>query len=288
MIKGHLSVVKLGDRSPIRIMGVINLSSNSFFSRSVIDSDEMLVAKAKKMEKDGASIIDIGGRSTAPYRTFEISTQMETKLLRRATKLLSRELSIPISADTTRLEPAKAALEEGASIINDVYGFSQREGGKLAALIAKKETSVLISAHEDRKIVGGDPITRVQTALQRGLVIAAQAGIAEDRIVIDPGIGFFYDPKITNVQWNSIIINRLSELRQFNKPICVGASRKKFIGILSKRKDSSERLWGSISAASIAVYNGAHLVRTHDVKETVDAVRVAKGIREKGLSRISE
>ena len=286
MIEGLLSGVKIGDRYPIRIMGVINLSSNSFFGGSVMDSDEKLIATALEMEKDGANIIDIGGRSTAPYRSYEIPTHVETKLLKHATKILARNISIPLSADTTRVEAARAAIGEGATIINDVYGFTQRDGKNLASLVSKKDASVIISAHEYRNLVGGDPIRRVQVALQRSLQKAARAGIPEGNIIIDPALGFFYDPDISNVQWNSTIINRLSELRNFNKPICVGASRKKFIGVLSKRKDVNARLWGSIAASAISAYNGAHLIRTHDVKETMDAVRVAKGFREKGLSGI--
>ncbi|HKW03686.1 MAG TPA: dihydropteroate synthase [Nitrososphaerales archaeon] len=277
-ISGDLGGVSIGDSSPTRVMGVINLTKNSFFPGSVKIGKEKIMEAALEMEKAGADCIDLGGRSTAPYRINEISEIVETKLIRDATALLRKKIMIPISVDTTRFDPAKAGLSEGASILNDVYGLHQKEGPKLAKLAADRDCSLILTAHEmERK--RGSPMNRTIAALKNSLEIAESCSVEPSKVTVDPGIGFFSDPVITNVEWNSEIIANLENLRILFRPICVGVSRKRFIGAILDDIPASERLYGSLAATSLVVYKRAHIVRTHDVKETLDAVRIAAEIR---------
>lgn len=288
-IFGTLENVKVGDRFPVRVMGVINLTRNSFYKGSVSTGREEILNSALKMQEEGADFIDLGARSTAPYRTSEISETTETKLLSFALKILSGRIDLPLSIDTTRVMPAKHALDEGATILNDPYGFAHEQGEELAELTSERRVSVVITAHEMSERNIHDPISRVRSALVQSLRLAKKKGIKSNKIAIDPGIGFFSDSKISNVEWNSRILANIGALRRFGEPILIGVSRKKFLGILGGDIPAEGRLSGSLSATAIAVYNGAHIVRTHDVKETKQAIAVASKIKEeaaKGLSQI--
>lgn len=268
----------------IRIMGVINLTRNSFYSGSVAKSEAEIAMSAKTLEDDGADFIDIGARSTAPYRTTEVSTETEARLIVRAMKIVSGVTELPISVDTTRYEPAKKAFEEGAKILNDVFGFTQKDSKRLANLVASKDLSLLTTAHEKMTTKHSDPIETVVNSLISSMSLAKSCGIDQKKIAIDPGIGFFKDEKISNIDWNLSVLANLAELRKIERPICVGLSRKRFIGQLTSRQNPKDRLYGSLGATAVAVYNGAHLIRTHDVLQTKEAALLAMAIREKGLS----
>ncbi len=283
IISGTLGGISLGDDEPTRILGVINLTKSSFYSGSVMTSNEEIINEGVKMQKDGADFIDVGARSTAPYRQREVSEETEKRLLTNAIRLLSRRLQIPISADTTRYEVAKSAIASGAKIVNNVYGLTQRDAKSMAHLLSLKDCSLLLTAHERSAKRLPDPINRVTTALRVSLKLAKDEGMEESDITIDPGIGFFSDKTISNVEWNCSVLSLLPLLRIFGSPICVGVSRKRFIGKLLGDIPPEERLNGSISATAIAVFNGAHIIRTHDVKPTAEAVKIAQAIREKGL-----
>ena len=281
MISGKIGKLALGDDNPVRIMGVINLTENSFYSGSVARSDEEIGNAAIRMVLDGADIIDVGARSTAPYRTSEISLETESRLISRALKILTRTVSLPLSVDTTRFPVAKIALKSGAVMLNDVYGFTQPGASKLADAIEESGAILLTSAHERGKRKHLSPLPAVLSCLERSLEFAKTHGIRSEKIVIDPGIGFFSDPKISNVDWSTTLIANLTALNIFKRPICVGVSRKSFIGALVGQNDPNQRLSGSLSATAIAVYNGAHLIRTHDVLATNEAIKVASSLREK-------
>ncbi len=282
-IQGRIGGLEVGDSKPVLVMGVVNLTKNSFYGGSVRSGDLEIASIAESMKEEGASIIDVGARSTAPYRKYDIPEQTESKLLAEAIRLISSKVNLPISADTTRYLPAKAALEEGASILNDVYGLTQKDSKKLARLAASKDCSLLLAAHESRVHRPHDPIVRIKDCLEKSIELAESEGVVRDQITIDPGIGFFSDPKLSNVEWNCYAIARLEELRTFERPICVGVSRKRFIGSLTGDKPADLRLHGSLAATAISVYNGAHVIRTHDVSATVEAVRVAEGMRKNSL-----
>ena len=281
-ISGKIGGIKVGNGLPTLIMGAINLTGNSFFRGSVRKEEKEIVRTALEMQRFGASIIDVGARSTAPYRSYEVPARVEARLLEKAVKALSKVISIPISADTIHIEPARLAFNAGATILNDVYGLKEKDGKALARLVSSKNGSMILTAHEARTRTGSDPITRTSNSIIESLKTAKSEGANMEQIAIDPGIGFFSDKKISNVEWNCTIIDRLQELRSFQKPICIGVSRKKFIGKLSNKATPDERLYGSISATAISVYNGANIIRTHDVPATLDAVRVAEGIVRNG------
>ncbi len=283
MIESTLGKLKVGDGHPVRIMGVINLTPDSFYSGSVKRTDEEVIDLALQMERDGADIIDLGARSTAPYKTQEISIEVERRLLERAVRLVRSKVNIEVSADTTRFDPARAAIAAGATIINDVYGLRERGGEEVARLISCKDCSLILTAHEIRPRSLRDPLRRISDALSESLRKAQFAGIPERKIAIDPGIGFFSDARLSNVEWNTTVISKLDKLREsFNLPICIGISRKRFIGKITGGKQPEERLFGSLGATAIAVFKGCNVIRTHDVFATLDVVRVAEAIRRAG------
>jgi dihydropteroate synthase len=288
---GDLDGLSVGDNSPVRIMGVINLSPDSFYKDSVRGKREDILRLALEMQEEGASVIDLGARSTAPYKTIEVSEELETKLLSDAVKFLVDKIDIPLSIDSTRSKPARAALELGARILNDPYGLAHEEGRAIAELASDKKCSLILTAHEKIKEEIHDPIYRIRKAIRSSLEITKYEGVKMSRITIDPGIGFFFDSKLSNVQWNLVVLANLEAFRVFGRPILVGVSRKSFLGILGGDIPPELRLPGSLSATAIAVYNGAHIIRTHDVKQTLQTVKVASAIKlvkQKGLRRIGQ
>ncbi|KPU62967.1 dihydropteroate synthase [Thermococcus sp. EP1] len=259
-----------------KIMGVINVSPESFFKGSVKQKEEDLIETALKMVEEGASFIDIGAKSTAPYLETQISVEEETKRAVWALKTLRAHINIPISIDTTNARVAEAAIKAGADIINDVTGF---KGDPRMVEVAKEYgVPVILCAHREVKDFT-DPVHEVITALQESLQIAHENGIEKDKIAIDPAIGFLRPKWPPWYEWDSKIIANLNLLKIFGLPILVGISRKSFIGAITGRRDPMERLAGSLGATAIAVWNGANIIRTHDVKETLDAIKIAHFIK---------
>jgi len=286
LIAGKLGNLDVGDNVPVRIMGVINLTGDSFYSGSVRKSLEDVKSEVLRMEAEGADVIDLGARSTAPYKKFDISVSEEEKVLQKAIRIASEVVKVPVSADTTRFAPAKAALESGATILNHVYGLLSEDSDKIARLIASRETSVIVSAHESEQVEASqNPIDRVVVALSKSLDFCRTHGIPNEKISIDPAVGFFETDRISSVDWNVSVLAELEKLRDFHLPICVGVSRKRFLGELSGGRPPERRLFPSIAAASVSVYNGAHVIRTHDVADTKEASIIAKAIREKKFIR---
>ena len=308
--RAALGDVTVGDDLRVAVAGVVNLSPESFHPDSVHTRGEDLLSVALGMVEAGAALIDLGARSTAPYLDTAISEAEERDRLARAVELLARKIPVPISADTARPEPARAALEAGARVINDVSGLRDPA---VAALVVKHSASVIVMASPDlrgsgegavRPVPGAshtdaaapagvgsggpssttlepsrDPVATVTTLLAAALERARAAGIPEDRIVVDPGIGFFRDEGIPWHAWDCAVLAELAALRRLGRPICVGVSRKSFLGALTGRTRPDERLAGSLAATVVAVWNGTSLIRTHDVAETLDAIRVAERFR---------
>jgi len=272
-----LAGVKVGDAYQVRIVGVMNVSPESFYKGSVKTSSEEIVAWALSMVRAGADIIDIGAMSTAPYLQTEISTEEETKRLVSAIKAVKEVMNIPVSADTTRSQPAEAAIEAGADILNDVTGLKNDE--KMAKIVAEYDVPLIIVAKEKQK-GKGFPIDRVIGALKQSLNLAQKAGISLEKVVIVPGIGFFRHMELLWYIWDCNIIGNLEKLRLLERPIHIGVSRKSFIGKILNQDTPEQRLYGSLSATAIAVLNGAHMVRSHDVASTVEVVRLAEQIRK--------
>lgn len=270
MIEKTIAGLKVGDYQPVRIMGVINLSKESFYKNSVFSSENVLAA-ALKMIEQGADLIDIGARSTWPLAA-KITKEEERSRLIPAVRALAG-ISVPLSVDTMFSDIAKEALKAGASIINDVSGFTSDE--KMVGVVRKYSCPVILMASNN---IPGDPVgmNAIIESLVRIISHAENRGISPDNIIIDPAIGKWTPDKLAMYDYETI--DNIQRLRIFGKPILAAISRKSFIGE-TLNKPATERLYGSLAATAIAVRNGAHIIRTHDVAPTVDTVRVAQASR---------
>jgi dihydropteroate synthase len=190
--------------------------------------------------------------------------------------VLRQAVALPVSADTTRSRVALAALEAGAAVINDVSGF--RGDPAMADLAARRADGVVLMASETAA-EATDPVRTVLDLLWQSCAAADAAGIPKDRVVLDPGIGFFRRAALSWEEWDCELLRRLAELRPLNHPMLIGLSRKSFIGKILGRPDPVDRLAGSLAATAVAVLNGAHIIRTHDVGPTRDAIRMAEALR---------
>ena len=277
----QLAGIRIGDPAPTRVMAVLNASPESFYQGSIHTDPKQLAETAQSMVSEGADIIDIGAMSTAPYLKTDISVHEETQRLVCAVAEVLAQVAVPISVDTKRAQPAQAALAAGARIINDVSGL--KHDPDMAAVIAQSGVGVVIMASEPVP-QSGPPLERIRYALRDSLDIAERAGIPKDAIVLDPGIGFFREPGIPWDEWDCAVLRELSDLRSLGFPLLVGASRKSFIGKILDQPNTHDRLIGSVACAAVAVFNGAHIIRAHDVKETVEAVRMAERLRPARVS----
>ncbi len=276
-IRATLAGVHLGDGLPVAVMGALNVSPASFYAGSVVTGGDDLLRAAERMAREGVSLLDVGAMSTAPYLSGSISASEEAERLGWAVDVLSSKLGVPVSADTSRAEPARAALEAGAAIINDVRGLTADPA--LAPLVARAGAGLILMASERGGAEGQPPVDTVMELLEESLRLAIQSGIREERVVVDPGIGFFRRRGIPWHEWDCAILAALGRLRDLGRPVCIGVSRKSFVGEIAGEPDPGRRLPGSLAAVTAAVLGGASLIRAHDVGETVQAVRVAEAIR---------
>ncbi|AEK72560.1 dihydropteroate synthase [Thermococcus sp. 4557] len=263
------------DLSEPRIMGVINVSPESFYKGSVRDDGEGLIETAVKMVEDGATFIDIGAKSTAPYLETQIPVEEEVRRAVWAVKAIRDHVDVPISIDTTSARVAEEALKAGADVINDVTGL--KGDAKMAEVATEYTAPVIVCAHGEVRNLS-DPIHTVVDLLQGSIVIAEKHGIEE--VAIDPAIGFLRPEWPPWYEWDSKVLANLNMLKIFGRPILIGVSRKSFIGAITDRKDPLERLPGSLAATAVAIFNGANIIRTHDVRETLDAVKMATFMRK--------
>jgi len=250
----------------LKIVGVINVSPESFYKGSVTRNTQQLAAMAKKLTGEGADFIDVGAMSTAPYLKTEISADEEAKRLNWAVSILRKNTKTPISIDTSRFEPALAGLAAGATYLNDVTGL---HADKRLAALAKKFKGVILMAHPmalpNKNL---KPIIKVKKILKTAINKATKNGVQRSKIVIDPGIGFFRDEKMPWWQWDLDVLKNLSQLKALRCPILIGVSRKSFIGEILGGIPPEQRLGGSLIATLAAVERGATWIRTHDVAET--------------------
>jgi dihydropteroate synthase len=253
-------------------MGVLNVTPDSFSDGGQFVVPEHALAQARRMIAEGACIIDIGAESTRPYGAQPISAEQE---LKRLQPILAEvvSLGIPVSIDSMKSAVVAWALDTGAAIVNDVWGL-QRDPD-MAVLLAARNSPVIVMHNRDRVDPDIDIMKDITGFFARSLDIAAKAGISPGNIVLDPGIGFGKTP-----EQSMTALARLSELGSFGLPLLVGASRKRFISTVTP-SEPHQRLGGSIAAHLIAAKGGARIIRTHDVSETVQALRVAAAIEEK-------
>jgi dihydropteroate synthase len=283
MNRAIVAGVSVGDGLDVAVVGALNVSPESFYSGSVVVDADQLLQAGEAMARAGAAWLDVGAMSTAPYLEARIPEALEADRLHWAVGLLTTKLGLPVSADVSRVGPARAALEAGARMINDVTGLVGDPG--LARLTAEAGAGLVLMAGPAAAPPAGEPVATVRAALQRSLAIARGAGIPDERILVDPGIGFFRGAGVAWPDWDCRVLAGLPALRALGRPLYIGISRKSFIGALAGVEDPAERLPGSLAATAAAVLGGAHVIRAHDVAETVQAVRVAQAIRRAGESR---
>lgn len=271
-----LGGLDVGDRCPVRILGAINVSPESFYKGSVAAKENVLRERAEAMAAEGADMLDVGAMSTAPYLDTEISETEEIRRLTWAVGILRSATTLPISVDTKRSRAALAALDSGATVINDISGFQHDPA--MAGVAARQARGAILMASES--VPGArEPVATVRALLQKSLGLAEAAGVSRERIILDPGIGFFRRAAVSWEVWDCEVLRRLADLRALGRPILIGLSRKSFIGKILGRPDPDDRLAGSLAATVIAILNGAHVVRTHDVAATRDAIRIAEALK---------
>jgi dihydropteroate synthase len=262
----------LSNRTPA-VMGVLNVTPDSFSDGGQFIAPERALAQARRMIAEGADIIDIGAESTRPYGGAQpVSADEE---LRRLRPVLAGvvSLGIPVSIDSLKPAVVGWALDTGAVIANDVWGL-QRDPG-MSAVLAARNLPVVVMHNRDQADPGIDIMQDIAAYFMRSLDIAAKAGIARSNIVLDPGIGFGKTP-----EQSMTALARLDELSVFGLPLLVGASRKRFISSVVP-SEPHQRIGGSIAAHLAAAKGGARIIRTHDVSETVQALRLAAAIEDR-------
>ena len=285
-----LGNVRVGGKNPVRIMGILNTSPESFYKKSVKSTPQEISNTVKQMELDGADFIDVGGMSTAPYLSTLVSEKVELDRISKAIKIIQKVSNIPISIDTCRANVAEFALNLGAEIINDVSGLKYDK--KMIDVISNHDSSLVLCAF-DTKTVLGNQVKATKNILKQSIDFLKKNEFPLNKIVVDPAIGFFRKsgkgPFFTKIRsdWfarDLEILQNLNSIKQ-QYPILISVSNKSFIGKLIKKDNPSDRVYGSIVAEAISVLNGADIIRTHNVSETKDAVLTASKIsaRRKGL-----
>jgi len=276
--------VRVGGKNPVRIMGILNTSPESFYKKSVKTNKTHIKNTVKLMEEQGADFIDIGGMSTAPYLSTTVSEKTESKRILNAIKIIQNFSNLPISVDTCRAKVAKDALECGVEIINDISGLKFDK--KMQDVVSEFSPSLILCAY-DSKTVNGNSVTVTKKLLRDSLKIALKSQIPSDKIVLDPSIGFFRKtgkgPFYTKIKtdWlerDLFILKNLNSIKQ-NYPISISVSNKSFIGKFLGKDNPSDRLFGSIAAETVSVMNGANIIRTHNVEATKDAISIASALR---------
>lgn len=258
-------------------MGILNVTPDSFSDGGTCLHKDTAVDRAVAMERDGADIIDVGGESTRPG-AGKISAKDEIRRVVPIIEEIVKRVCVPVSIDSYKATVAEAAVSAGASMINDISGL--RFDRRMPAVAASHDVPVVIMhikgtpENMQKQPVYRALIPEIMDYLRSGIDIARKAGIPEDRMIIDPGIGFG-----KTADHNLEIIRRLHEFQGFEKPVLLGHSRKSFIGKVLDDLPVTERVEGTAAAAAIGIFKGANIIRVHDVKEMVRVARTADAIR---------
>lgn len=253
------------------VMGVLNVTPDSFSDGGKFSAPERALAQARRMVAEGADIIDIGAESTRPYGSEPITSEEELNRLREVLPEIVA-LGIPVSIDSMKSSVVAWALDHGARIANDVWGL-QRDPD-MAGLVAARAVPVIIMHNRDRADPAIDIMKDVADFFARSLAVAAKAGIPPDNIVLDPGIGFG-----KTVAQNFALLARQRELLGAGHPLLLGWSRKSSIGAVTGIEQAAQRRVPSVAAAVLAVDHGAAIVRVHDVRDTVAALAVWRAMK---------
>ncbi|WP_186434260.1 dihydropteroate synthase [Candidatus Nitrosocosmicus arcticus] len=282
---GNISITPYGKT---RVMGIINVSPESFYKGSIIRQEDDIQDTIIRMQDQGVDIVDVGGMSTAPYLKTLVPKDLESKRLHNAISAIRQISNIPISVDTARSDVIRSLLKLEVNAINDVTGLKYDK--KMPGLAYEHDLPVILGAYlSDRENLYGDgDIQDTSSLLAESIRIAKKSKIDDDKLIIDPSIGFFrkegfnqFYSKTQGMDWyvrDIDIIANIKLLTSLKKPICVSISRKSFIGSLFGL-DVEDRLIPSIIAEMYSVMKGASLLRTHNVKETRQAIEMLEMIR---------
>jgi dihydropteroate synthase len=264
------------------VMGVLNVTPDSFSDGGKFFNVQSAIKRGIVIVKEGADIIDIGGESTRPGAKC-ISVASEIDRVIPVIRALRRKTRVPISVDTRKSEVAREAIRAGADIINDVSGLRFDPG--MARIAAKYKTGIILMHSKgdpetmQRRPSYRDVVKEIIQSLKASMAIALEAGVKKDRIALDPGIGFG-----KTVSHNLEILKRLDEICRIGRPVCIGTSRKSFIGKVLGLNRPEERLAGTLASSVLAISKGASIVRVHDVKEMVMACRMTDAILKNHLT----
>lgn len=252
------------------IMGVVNTTPDSFSGDGVYEDVSRAADQAEAMAAAGADIIDVGGESTRPNST-PVAVDEELRRVLPVIEAITARTAVPVSIDTRKAGVAAAALDAGASIVNDIWGLRADRG--MAVVVASHPDCAVVVMHNQNGVEYDNLLGDVCSALRESLAIAWEAGIGSDRVIIDPGFGFAKTPA-----QNLELVRRLSELRVLGRPVVAGLSRKSTIGALTGGAAPGDRVEGGLALAALAIRGGADIIRTHDVAATVRAARVADAV----------
>ena len=279
----------VGRKNQISIMGILNASPESFYKNSIKSSKSQISKFVSELEENGVDIIDIGGMSTAPYLKTIVSEKIESERITKTIKIIQNLSNIPISVDTCRASVAKDALELGVDVINDISGLKYDKN--MPKIMEKYAPSVILCSY-GKKLVKGNSILETKQFLNESIKIAKNAGIAKEKIVVDPAIGFFRRSsdvknklpytKISSdwAQRDIEIIRNLKSLKT-NFPILISISNKSFLGKLLGKKFPDDRNTGTAIAEMLSIINGASIIRTHNPKITSDVIKFTKALTKK-------
>ncbi len=258
------------------VMGVVNLSPDSFSGDGIGYDVEAAVALAKRMVAEGADVIDVGGESTRPGTEPLLPEDIdeELRLVIPVIERLAAELTVPISIDTYKSEVARQAVKAGAAMLNDIWGL--KRDPELAEIAAETGLPIILMANQRDAPPKAGILAKVIADLENGIKLAEEAGVPEENIIIDPGIGFG-----KTLEQNLELVNRLAELREMGKPVLLGTSRKSMIGLVLDLPPA-ERLEGNLAVTAIGIANGADMVRVHDVEPTVRVCKMSDAIVRRG------
>src|SRR4030043_63297 len=259
------------------IMGILNVTPDSFSEGSLYFDKSAAIKRAIQMVEEGADIIDIGGESTRPG-SEQVTFEEELRRTIPVIEALTKEVKVPMSIDTYKSEIAKRALDAGASMVNDISGL--RFDPAMPDVVSEYKVPVVIMHIKGRpKDMQQDPvyealIPEILDYMREDIRLAKKSGISEDKIIVDPGIGFG-----KTFDHNLEIIKYLREFTFLEKPILIGPSRKAFIGKILGDVPPTERLEGTAAAVAVSIINGANIIRVHDVKEMVKVAKIADAIK---------
>ncbi len=269
------STKKISLKNKPLVMGIVNLSPDSFFKNGI--EDETMACKlAQEMQEYGADIIDVGAESTRPG-SKPIAVKEEIKKIKTFLKIFRKESKIPVSVDTYKSEVAEVALDEGADIINDIYAL--RYSKNMAKIISYHKAGVVLM-HMRKKpltmqqnIKYNNVVSEIFNFLDKQIEFALESGIKKDSVIVDPGIGFG-----KTVENNSLVIKRLFDFKSLNVPLLVGLSNKSFLAKIIEDDNLNERQTATVIANMVSVLNGADILRVHEVKETKKLLKIIKAL----------